>query len=177
MRRASLNLSVNAIIIFVLAFAMLGVGMYVTSQLRDTASTGLARAREIIGNIEEEPTAEKPLVGVSQEMDIPANKREPYGVKYYNKDRERLNATIVVIDNCKSTSDGSIIKKEGDSGYPVNIVSDTVTIEPSTYKSIPFTVQNDKLQGGETYICKLKLISENTEAVYYSHSFYLNVRS
>jgi len=179
MRKASLNLSVNAIIIFVLAFAMLGVGMYVTNQLRDIGAGGLGKAREIIDSIEEEPSADKPLVGVGKELDIKARQELAWGIKFYNTEKEDMNDTIIVIDNCKDTSTGTIYKDDGTgTTYPVTVVSDTVTIEPSTSKDIPFVVTNNELTGGQSYICKLLLV-ENDGAgdVRYTHSFFLNVRS
>jgi len=124
--KASLNLSVNAIIIFVLAFAMLAVGLFVTQELRNTAGAGLDKAEELIKGIEEEPTSDRVLVGVGSELDIPANKLIPLGLKFYNKDRETMAETVVVIDSCKDTSDGSIISKSSSGNYPVKVVSDTV---------------------------------------------------
>jgi len=180
MKKASLNLSVNAIIIFVLAFAMLGVGMFVTNQLRSTSESGLLKAQSIIDSIEEEPSSDKPLVGVGKDLDINARRQFETGIKFYNKDREAMNDSIVIIDKCKDTTTGSVIEYDGanTNTFPVNVVSQTVSIEPSSYESIPFVVNNNLLIGGQTYICKLMLVDDDgSGSIRYSHSFFLNVRS
>jgi len=155
--------------------------MYVTTELRGLSTGGLDKAREIIDSIEEDPTADKPLVGVTKELDVPAKRELATGIKFYNKDKTAMNDTIVVIDKCKRTSDGTMIADDGSrTMYPVTVVSDTVSIEQSTFASIPFTVKNDadRLSGGEKYICKLQLIEDDgTGDVRYTHSFFLSVRS
>jgi len=179
MRKASLNLSVNAIIIFVLAFVMLGVGMYVTNQLRSTSESGLNKAKAIIDAIEEDPSSDKPLVGVGKELDIKAKKELLTGIKFYNKDRDPMNNSIVVIDSCKDTTTGEVLADDGTgSSYPVTVVSQSVSIEPSSFEGIPFVVTNNLLIGGQTYICKIHLVDDDgLGSVRHSHSFFLNVRS
>jgi hypothetical protein len=182
MKKGSLNLSVNAIIIFVLAFAMLGVGIFVTSQLKNIGTGGLDKARELINAIEEDPTADKPLVGISKSLTIPAKKKMDMAIKLYNKDTTGYLETVAVIDNCKDTTTGdtkSHTVVDGKYTYPVLVVSDTVDISASSFEAIPFTITNKDLTGGETYICKLLFINEtglDTEP-YYSHSFHLTVSS
>ena len=74
-KKAALNLYVEAIIIFVLAFAMLGVGIFVTQQVQETASEGLLKARELVSTIDENPTAEKTIVGISSKgFELPVKK-------------------------------------------------------------------------------------------------------
>lgn len=187
MRKASLNLSVNAIIIFVLAFAMLGVGIFVTNQLRDTAGSGLAKARELIGSIEQDPTAEDPLVGVGKDMDIPNNKREPKVVKFYNGLGFDLYNVSVTIDLCKDTESGDMFSLSNSvktpKEYPVEVVSDDVDIKASNFGEIPFVMKKgDVLGSGNTYICKLQIsgtemASPPVTQIRHSHSFFLNVRS
>ena len=66
-RRAALNLSVEAIIIFVLAFAMLGVGLFITDLLREGASKGIQEALGTLEDLGEKPTAQKPITGITKE--------------------------------------------------------------------------------------------------------------
>ncbi len=186
-KRAALSLSVNAIIIFVLAFAMLGVGIFVTNELRGAATGGLKKASELIESIEEEPSSADPLVGIGKELDISAKGTQPLGIKLYNKNRIPYADAIVVLDDCKGTStDLNTYSYAATGTYPVTVVSATVTIEASTFESIPLTIQNEDLLSGETYICKLKVISEtevvdgedgSLSAPYFSQSFFLNVVS
>ncbi len=175
--RASLNLSVNAIIIFVLAFAMLGVGLLVTKQLESLGLGGIDKAKDLIKNIEEDPTASTPLVGISKDLTIPARKENPLGLKYYNKDPYTIFNPSVNITICKDTSSGQELHN------PVDIVSLADNIEPSSFEAIPISIKNRALTGGNTYICKLEILGEQTQddpstmRSWYTHSFNLIVQS
>jgi hypothetical protein len=175
--RASLNLSVNAIIIFVLAFAMLGVGLLVTKELQSLGMGGIDKAKTLIKNIQEDPTASTPLVGISTDLTIPARKESPLGLKYYNKDPYTIYSPSVNITICKDSSTGQVLDN------PVDIVSLSDNIEPSTFQAIPISITNKALVGGRTYICKLEILGEQTQddpssmKSWYSYSFNLIVSS
>lgn len=176
MKRASLNLSVNAIIIFVLAFAMLGVGIFVTKRVQDLSNKASDKADVIIDSIEEDPTADRPLVGVGKSIEIPSRKSFDGGLKFYNNDKIDYENVVVVIDTCKDTLTNTPIAD------PLTVVSATITkLEPSSYEGIPFTVTNKGtggLIGGSTYICKLRLIKEGSPTTeYYTHSLHVEVLS
>lgn len=180
-KKAALNLSVEAIIIFVLAFAMLGVGIFVTEQLRETATVGLGKAQELVRNIEESPTADKPIVGiVSSGFELPVKKDMDFAIKYYNSGRTTATAAIPVIDECKSSSTGETSSYANDGEYPVNVVAAAEDISSSDEGEFPMVLQNNNLLGDEKYICKLKIIEEGSDeagetVVYESLTFLLTV--
>ena len=186
-KKGAMNLSVEAIIVFVLAFAMLGVGIFVTNQLRDIGQTGVDTSKDILASIEELPTAEKPIVGIKKDgLDLKANKPLDFEIGYYNKDRGTQESAMIVIDNCKSSFDGTIFSLDADGDYPVTVVSSTEDVDSSESVGFLLSVRNNGLVGGETYICKLLVMPDPAEAVtnppdngeyYYRETFFLNVRS
>lgn len=176
-KKAALNLSVEAIIIFVLAFAMLGVGIFVTEQLRDIGTEGLATGREILGQIGESPTADKPIVGIKREgLSLPAKDKEKITIGYYNSGRTTATGATVIIDECKSSTTGATLSYAIDGEYPVSAVASSEDVAPSTETGFLATVKNNKLESGETYICKLKIVMDSDPTIEYeSLTFFLNV--
>lgn len=177
MKKAALNLSVEAIIIFVLAFAMLGVGIFVTDQLRELGGESLKEAKGILEQIGETPTADKPLVGITKQgIDLPYKEESELYLGFYNKERTKAEKATILIDECKSTSTGVISSYTNDGEYPVNVVSSTLDVEPSTASGFIASLTNNNLESGEKYICKLKIVKEDEPATeYYSLTTFLNV--
>src|SRR3989338_9092761 len=106
-RKAALNLSVEAIIIFVLAFAMLGVGIFVTDQLRNIGTQGIETSEDILASIEESPTADKPIVGIKKAgVSLPANDQLELSIGFYNADKDNATKATIIVDDCKSSSTG-----------------------------------------------------------------------
>jgi hypothetical protein len=176
-KKAALNLSVEAIIIFVLAFAMLGVGIFVTQQVQETASEGLLKARELVSTIDENPTAEKTIVGISSKgFELPVKKELETAIKYYNAERTTATEAIPLIDECKSSSTGVISSYANDGEYPINVVAVAIDVGASDTGEFPMVLQNTNLLGDEKYICKLKIVKESKPATEYeSLTFLLTV--
>jgi len=133
---------------------------------------------------EEEPNADKPLVGVSDEIDISRNGQTPFGIKYYNADPNELQMARVEIDDCKPTDGVTpiISSNVAPNEYPVIVVSVDENVQSGTYKKMPFVVTNNKLLSGQRYICKLIVYGTYadgtaTEVAAYTHNFFVNVRS
>ncbi|PIN78645.1 hypothetical protein COV16_05645 [Candidatus Woesearchaeota archaeon CG10_big_fil_rev_8_21_14_0_10_34_8] len=178
-KKAALNLSVEAIIIFVLAFAMLGVGIFVTDQLREIGVSGVETSQDILASIEESPTADKPLVGIKKSgVNLPANDQLELSLGYYNSMRSTATEATLIVDDCKSSSTGTVSSYSGDGEYPVNVVASTEDVSPSTSTGFLVVLNNNNLVSGETYICKLKVVQESdTTNEYDSLTFFLNVIS
>ncbi len=177
-KRAALNLSVEAIIVFVLAFAMLGVGIFVTDQLREIGTQGVETSQDILASIEESPTAEKPLVGIKKSgLNLPANEQLEVSIGYYNSMSNGAAGATIIIDDCKSSSTGEVFSSSTE-GYPVNVVASSEDVPPSTATGFLAVIRNNQLVSGETYICKLKVVDEgNPTTEYESLTFFLNVIS
>ncbi|MFA6888157.1 MAG: hypothetical protein WC254_01550 [Candidatus Woesearchaeota archaeon] len=179
-KKGALNLSVEAIIIFVLAFAMLGVGIFITDQVREMGTGGLSKANEILASIEENPSADKPIVGISSKSDftLPAKDQMVFAIKYYNSGRQVQTEATVLIDGCISSSTKETISYESSGEYPVSVVTAPVDVEPSSEAEFPMIVENVGLTTGEKYICKLEIVQSSDPAnVYESLNFLLTVAS
>ena len=176
-KKAALNLSVEAIIIFVLAFAMLGVGIFVTDQLRIIGTQGIETSQEILASIEESPTADKPIVGIKKSgLSLPAKEQTELIVGFYNADRATAEEATLIIDECKSSSTGDISSYAVDGDYPVKVVASAEDVSPSTKVGFYAALKNNNLESGETYICKLKVVKESDSTTEYeSLTFFLNV--
>ncbi len=178
-KKAALNLSVEAIIIFVLAFAMLGVGIFVTDQLREIGTQGVATSQDILARIEESPTAEKPVVGIKKSgLNLPPKELLQLSLGFYNSGRSTAEDAIVLIDECKSSSTGAVSSYANDGAYPVIVVGLATDVAPSTAVGFDLALTNNNLVSGETYICRLRVVKESDPTVEYeTMTFFLNVIS
>ncbi len=182
-KKAALNLSVEAIIIFVLAFAMLGVGIFVTDQLRNIGTQGIETSEDILASIEESPTADKPIVGIKKAgVSLPANDQLELSIGFYNADKDSATAATIIVDDCKSSSTGTTSSYANDGEYPVIVVASSEDVPPSTETGFLVVMNNNNLESGETYICKLKVVDETTLGTgtiteYETLTFFLNVIS
>lgn len=176
-KKAALNLSVEAIIVFVLAFAMLGVGIFVTDQLREIGTQGVETSQEILASIEESPTADKPIVGIKKAgLNLPATEKELLEIGYYNGGTQTVELATVLIDECKSTTTGETTRYETVGEYPVTAVASSSDVSPSTATGFKVALKNNNLVSGETYICKLFIIKEGyPSTIYEETTFFLNI--
>lgn len=162
-KKAALNLSVEAIIIFVLAFAMLGVGLFITDLLREGAGSGIQKALATLDDLEEKPTAQKPITGITKDgIDIQANKKSVTAIGFYNKDRQPATEATVIIDYCKSGSTGDIFE-----GVPISVITLSADVAPSTAQAFSLSLQTEDLPSGDLYFCKLKIVKESDPATVY----------
>jgi hypothetical protein len=134
-KRASLELSVNAIVIFVLAFSMLGVGLYVTNLIRENVGSGITSVVNI-QDLKSPPSAEDPIT-ISREVTLKKGKEIKLDIGYYNKEtREAANAKIG-ISQCISP-DGTDIPFEKQAGAETTnsilVVSPTANVGASEGK-------------------------------------------
>ena len=178
-KKAALNLSVEAIIVFVLAFAMLGVGIFVTDQLKNIGTQVIQTSEDILGRIEESPTADRPIVGIKKSgVSLPLNDPLELSIGFYNADKDSALEATLIVDDCKSSSTG-ITSSYADGGkYPVQVVASDEDVAPSTKKGFLVVMNNNNLESGETYICKLKVVKDGEVSTEYeSITFFLNVIS
>src|SRR3989338_7088467 len=81
-KKGDLSLSVNAIVVFVLAFSMLGVGLFVVNLIKEKVSAGVERA----GNLDDLkilPTSDNPLI-VDEEIKVKNKKLTKLDIGFYN---------------------------------------------------------------------------------------------
>ncbi|MBT4540712.1 hypothetical protein HOC35_04315 [Candidatus Woesearchaeota archaeon] len=97
-KNASLNLSVNAIVVFVLAFSMLGVGLYVTNLIRENVGSGITSVVNI-QDLKSPPSAEDPIT-VSREVTLKKGKEIKLDIGYYNKETIAATHARIGISSC-----------------------------------------------------------------------------
>ncbi len=176
----ALNLSVEAIIVFVLAFAMLGVGIFVTDQLREIGVSGVETSQDILARIQESPTADKPIVGIKQSgLNLPPKELLQLSLGFYNSGKSTAENAIVLIDECKSSSTEAVSSYDSNGEYPVKVVGLATDVLPSTAIGFDLALTNNNLVSGETYICRLKIVQEKSDPIveYETMTFFLNVIS
>ncbi len=100
MKKGSLELSVNAIVIFVLAFAMLGVGLYIVNIVRETVAPEIYGAPNL-NQLKNPPSTETPIT-IPQDVTLKKGKEAKLEIAYYNKESRVANDAKIGISNCIS---------------------------------------------------------------------------
>jgi len=175
-KKAALNLSVQAIVILVIAFVVLGLALTLTRYIFGTAQEKAGRAIDII-ELESKPTSDNPITipkkviiakGTSKEMDI--------GV-YNIKDTPYTSATLG-ISRCIKTVGAADEREIATEDLP-SMVTVEQTIESSdsaAYRA--YLTENDKLSAGN-YICIIAVYdsTSTTTEPYTTEQFSLVVTS
>lgn len=171
-KKGSLQLSVNAIVVFVLAFAMLGVGLFLTNMIKEQVGGGVMSVVDI-NELRNPPSADDSIT-ISREVTIKKGKKINLDVGYYNKDSGTNYDAVIGIEKCKSEA-GEVF--ETDSELPA-VISNPVNVgasEGAQYRII-FSLKGVEYTAG-TYVCKMIVYSEDDGAVYDTDSFFLEVTS
>ncbi|MBN2458494.1 hypothetical protein JXB31_05175 [Candidatus Woesearchaeota archaeon] len=179
-KKASLSLSVNAIVVFVLAFAMLGVGLFFTNMLREKISG----AGDIMDpeDLQVKPTSDRPLT-IPTQVDVKKNKDKTISIGYFNRNNEgAIDAKIGILD-CLDT-DG--LSTDPNTPEIVSTAQDVSASELAVYNVI---IKGTNLDTG-TYVCTIaayygsdnindptNLDRNDKGQVYESQEFFLNVGS
>jgi len=170
-KKAALNLSVEAIIIFVLAFAMLGVGLFITDLLREGAGEGIEKVLGSLDDIEEKPTSVKPITGITKEgFNLPFNRVAKLSLGFYNKGNTPAPGATVLIHYCKSGETGVPVSGNlaDPTTHPIRVYGISADVGQSEAVVFELSLQNndDALAGG-LYFCKLSVVEsdEETEVV------------
>ena len=188
-KKGDLSLSVNAIVVFVLAFAMLGVGLFLVQLIKGQAATVTEKAFDI-KLLEEKPDATRTIIFPDTLRLAPGGTEKPVS-GFYNIGLVETDAdTFPLITNCKA---GGKDVSAADSTYctagtknEANClpkVSGSVGVVPRA-KGVGFKViitDQDKLSSGTTYICDFVITSaiksaETTGPNYYDKmQFFLEI--
>jgi len=169
MKKGSLNLSVNAIVVFVLAFALLSVGLGFTYMFREKGQAGLSQLLTF-EDLKEPPSAEKPLT-VDREITIKRRGSIQADIGYYNKDSNAHTAVRLGINGCYDENGGSATPLPTISAPPQDV-------DASTGVGYRVIIKEQGLTGGQTYICNMIAYEDAAPTVpIISKQFYLDVGS
>ncbi|MFW5991072.1 MAG: hypothetical protein ACOCQX_02475 [Candidatus Nanoarchaeia archaeon] len=121
--KASLNLSVNAIVVFVLAFAMLGVGLMFTDMIRSKMSDTMGSITEI-DDFETPPDPTNPLT-INQELSISQGDTKKIKLGFYNKGSPAEHVKVG-IKKCIDNQNNEALEGSGEIPNAVSIPADSV---------------------------------------------------
>ncbi len=180
-RRAALNLSVNAIVVFVLAFAMLGVGIAFVNIIRENI-IGVAGDIIDVEDLDRPPSADEPLT-VSNRISISSNEGTEEAVGFYNRANHEVTNVQIGISDCASTGGGEIGNNDEYVDSPIEVSSLPTNVERGEGEGFLIYIDPvDDWAGGETYICTMVAYSSNDDPwsanpddIYEQESFYLDV--
>jgi hypothetical protein len=169
-RKASLDLSVNSIITFVLAFAMLGVGLYFTNMIKDKIANGTIKVLD--SNNLENPADPQNPVTIPREVTLRRGGKLTLDIGFYNSGNSQADAATVKIDNCL---------REDNTPVPADQLptlaspsEDVATSSDTGFRTILRDTQShlDPM----TYICVLQVYNFNDATeVYEKKQFFLTV--
>jgi len=107
-KRGSLSLSVNAIVVFILAFAMLGVGLFFINTIREKLVQGATGVFDI-NQLKNPPTSDRPIV-ISNEVAVKKSKTVKLEIGFYNKLGSSSAGTHPVILECRDTNNNACLQ-------------------------------------------------------------------
>ncbi len=185
MKRAKkevLGLSVIAIVIFVVIFAMLGAGIFLVNIIRED----ILNARHLIDNreLDRPPTADEPLT-VSNRILLSSTNGTEESVGFYNRATNKVKNVAIGISFCTPTGDGEIGDNDNYADHSIKVSSNSTDVGRVEAKDFLIYIDavSDAWAGGETYICTMVAYnrsgneppySEDAE-IYERSSFYLDV--
>ncbi len=170
MKKASLNLSVNAIVVFVLAFALLSVGLFFTNLIKDRIASGTLKAVNL-NELKNPPTADIPIT-VPNVVNIKRGKQNSeLEIGFYNRGNTVAASATLNISKCINSTKAVMPGNK----IPL-IASDIIDVDSTTGVGFPVILTERKLEQG-TYICTLDVVNSDTGELYESKSFRLVVGS
>ncbi|MBU1975210.1 MAG: hypothetical protein KKG59_02275 [Nanoarchaeota archaeon] len=175
-KRGSLSLSVNAIVVFILAFSMLGVGLFLINQIRTNMAEGTTGAFDI-NELRNPPTSDRPLV-VPETVSVKIGGKVNQDIGFYANKEPVQNIFFEILD----CNDGGTLVPPA---LQPKIIGGGLNVdlgEAKGFKVLISTERDDNgLQVGNTYVCKLRACSggscSGTGNPIETATFYLSVHS
>jgi hypothetical protein len=166
-KKAALSLSVEAIVILVIAFVVLGLALTLTRYIFGAAQEKAGSALDII-ELESKPTPDNPIT-IQRTVTISRGDSIPMDIGVYNtKGIPYSNATLGIA-SCTSTG-----ATPAPVTNPPTIVTIAQTIKQSEIAGYRAFLTENGLDTGN-YICILNVYNLGTNDVYDSEQFYLTV--
>ncbi|MBW2982491.1 hypothetical protein KY343_06435 [Candidatus Woesearchaeota archaeon] len=167
-KKAALALSVQAIVILVIAFVVLGLALTLTRFIFKTAQEKAGGAIDII-ELESKPTSDNPIT-VPARVTISRKDSVPLDIGVYNTAEGNYDNATLAIKQCTSAS----------TGLPVNetpsLVTIAQTVGQSDSKAFRAYLTENGLATGN-YICILKVYNLQSSLEYDTKQFYMIVTS
>lgn len=148
-RKASLSLSINAIVMLVMAITMLGLGLTFIRGMFSSGTSKLGSAIETT-DLDNPPDSQNPVT-IQNSVTVKANGDSvEVKVGYYNNQNDELVDIRPGIKSCIDENGDTVDSAE------ISMIAPVQSIDPGNavaYKSI---VKTGSLTGGSTYICTIE---------------------
>lgn len=166
-KKGDLALSVNAIVIVVISFVVLGLALTLTRTIFKFAGE---RAESVIPltELETKPTAENPI-SIPETISISRGGKLAQSVGYYNTNpfpakQARFSIFDCLFSDPNSGTQKSVVRDLDVSSLPT-VISPAQDVQPSQAKAYKIIINENKLRGGINYICKLVVHHSRFERV------------
>ena len=168
-KKAALNLSVQAIVILVIAFVVLGLALTLTRYIFGVAQEKAGTAIDII-ELESKPTSDNPIT-LPRTVIVAKGESIPMDIGVYNTQNQKYEQATLEIKSCTSTGANAT-----EVTNPPTIVTIGQDIEQSESAGFRAFLTENGLNTGN-YICILNVYSlTNTNIpAYDSEQFFLTV--
>ena len=150
MKKGSLSLSVNAIVIFVLAFAMLGFGIFIIQKLQGQTDPAISTAFDL-GDLSAPPTSQNPVV-ISEKIQMKSTETKRFGIGIYNTKDTALTTVAPEFLQCTGLDVPGTDAKIKIETLPVSIDASTSYAYTTNIVSVGATKGN--------YICEIGIKDE-----------------
>ncbi len=170
-KKADLSLSVNTIVIIILAITLLGLGL---TFINTIAGGAIGKLGKLIDStdLEKKPTSADPLT-ISEQVEVQFKKQEDIKVGFYNKGPNTVSKIKPVISSCISITE----ETEVDAALLPSLVAPAKeTLEPGETQAYLATLKEKGLASGR-YTCTLTMDGDFGEASAPTKDFYLNIIS
>ncbi|MFA5141646.1 MAG: hypothetical protein WC471_01595 [Candidatus Woesearchaeota archaeon] len=153
-KKADISLSVNTIVIIVLAITLLGLGL---TFIRGIVGDSFGRLEKLIEttDLEKQPTAVEPLT-ISSDIEIKRNSQTTAKIGFYNKASISLREVKPTISKCISTIDGEDVTE-----LPKLITLSKTELLPSDSVGFEATIGVEGLAEGR-YACRLSIEADGS---------------
>ncbi len=172
-RKGSLSLSVNAIVVFVLAFAMLGVGLVFVNMIKDKF---LDSGEDIIdiNELKNPPSSSDPLT-VKSEIRLAKRNNLKLEVGYYNTMNNMAKSATIGISQCLYEDDSGDSYYQDDILDHLKVISPSIDVPASEGRGFKIIIreEGDGLVNG-LYVCKMVVYNKDeatdVEGIQFSES-------
>lgn len=151
-KKGALELSVNSIVIMVIAFVVLGLILTFTRTIfkfGTEKTTGIFEAT----SLDTMPDAANPLT-IDGKVNIKKNEEKTMEIGYYNRNAYPAEKAKLGIYSCIDDSDNDVEMQYGAEFLPT-ITSSSQTVAESDSAGFKIIIKESNLPGGSTYICQV----------------------
>ncbi|MEA3430382.1 MAG: hypothetical protein U9R08_03860 [Nanoarchaeota archaeon] len=181
-KRGSLNLSVNAIVVMVIAFVVMGLALTFTQIIFKGGREKLEEAISV-PEFGREATAENPIT-IPDTVNIQVGKSDKLKFQYYNKMSDSATNVTMAIVSCQNSETGASLNEFVMSGdtptdkreLPTMVSPIAINVGPSQVYEFKTVLSANKAPAA-LYICTLVAGSINSGEVFETKTVFLNIAS